>query len=139
VPLEDKASNGRQLSNPNGWVTWLAHRTVRWTHRQQPPPTVVLWLRAINTPNHLHSKHPSFPRFSFNTRASAFTPRHKSKESKPLQVPNPLQPFSDLRESFVRVLCALVAWIAFFLPHSCSQVNCNQSKRHQVCGGPCGV
>jgi hypothetical protein len=28
--------------------------------------------------------------FSFNTRASAFTPRHKSKESKPLQVPNPL-------------------------------------------------
>jgi hypothetical protein len=28
VPLEDKASNGRQLSNPNGWVTWLAHRTM---------------------------------------------------------------------------------------------------------------
>jgi hypothetical protein len=28
VPLEDKASNGRQLPNPNGWVTWLAHRTV---------------------------------------------------------------------------------------------------------------
>jgi hypothetical protein len=72
-------------------------------------------------------------------RHSAFTPRHKSKESKPLQVPNPLQPLSDLRECFVRVLCALVAWIAFFLPHSCSQVNCNQSKRHQVCGGPCGV
>jgi hypothetical protein len=28
VPLEDKASNGRQLSNPNGWMIWLAHRTV---------------------------------------------------------------------------------------------------------------
>jgi hypothetical protein len=28
VPLEDKASNGRQLPNPNSWVTWLAHRTV---------------------------------------------------------------------------------------------------------------
>jgi hypothetical protein len=28
VPLEDKASNGRQRPNPNGWVTWLAHRTV---------------------------------------------------------------------------------------------------------------
>jgi hypothetical protein len=28
VPLEDKASNGHQLPNPNGWVTWLAHRTV---------------------------------------------------------------------------------------------------------------
>jgi hypothetical protein len=28
VPLEEKASNGRQCPNPNGWVTWLAHRTV---------------------------------------------------------------------------------------------------------------
>jgi hypothetical protein len=28
VPLEDKASNGLKLPNPNSWVTWLAHRTV---------------------------------------------------------------------------------------------------------------
>jgi hypothetical protein len=28
VPLEVKASNGQKLPNPNGWVTWLAHRTV---------------------------------------------------------------------------------------------------------------
>jgi hypothetical protein len=28
VPLEDKASNGRKLPNPNDWVTWLVHRTV---------------------------------------------------------------------------------------------------------------
>ena len=28
VPLEDKASNGQKLKNPNGWVTWLVHRTV---------------------------------------------------------------------------------------------------------------
>jgi hypothetical protein len=28
VPLVDKASNGQKLQNPNGWVTWLAHRTV---------------------------------------------------------------------------------------------------------------
>jgi hypothetical protein len=28
MPLEDKASNGQKLPNPNGWVTWLAHRTV---------------------------------------------------------------------------------------------------------------
>jgi hypothetical protein len=27
---------------------------------------------------------------------------------------------------------------AFFYSHSYSQVTCNQSKRHQVCGGPCG-
>jgi hypothetical protein len=28
VPLEYKASNGHKLQNPNGWVTWLAHRTM---------------------------------------------------------------------------------------------------------------
>jgi hypothetical protein len=28
VPLEDKASNGQKLPNPNGWVTWLAHQTM---------------------------------------------------------------------------------------------------------------
>jgi hypothetical protein len=50
VPLEDKASNSQKLPNPNGWVMWLAHRTVRCTHRQQPPPTACWWLRAINTP-----------------------------------------------------------------------------------------
>jgi hypothetical protein len=29
--------------------------------------------------------------------------------------------------------------LAFFFSHSYSQVLCKQSKRHQVCGGPCGV
>jgi hypothetical protein len=28
VPLEDKASNGQKLPNPNSWVMWLAHWTV---------------------------------------------------------------------------------------------------------------
>jgi hypothetical protein len=49
-----------QRSNPNGWVTWLAHRTVRCAHRQQPSPTTVLVVGAINTPNRHHSRHPSF-------------------------------------------------------------------------------
>jgi hypothetical protein len=49
-----------QLSNPNGWVTWLAQRTVRCAHRQQPLPTAILVVGAINTPNHHTSRHPSF-------------------------------------------------------------------------------
>jgi hypothetical protein len=87
VPQEDKLSNGRRSQNPNGWVTWrrtrqcpVAHRTVRCALRQQPSPTACWWLRAISTPNHHNSKHPSLLKFSFNTRASAFTPRHKSKD-----------------------------------------------------------
>jgi hypothetical protein len=81
VPLDDKASNSQKLPNPNSWVTWLAHWTVRCAHRQQPAPTVNWWLRAINTPNHLYSNHPSIPLIAFNTRAIDFTPRHKSKRS----------------------------------------------------------
>jgi hypothetical protein len=49
-----------QRSNPNGWVTWLAHRTVRCAHRQQPLPMATLVVGAINTPNHHTSRHPSF-------------------------------------------------------------------------------
>jgi hypothetical protein len=49
-----------QWSNPNDWVTWLAHRTVRCAHRQQPLPTAILVVGAINTPNHHTSRHPSF-------------------------------------------------------------------------------
>jgi hypothetical protein len=33
-----QSSNSRNRQNPNGWVTWLAHRTVRCAHRQQPAP-----------------------------------------------------------------------------------------------------
>jgi hypothetical protein len=45
------------------------------------------------------SEHPGFHHFTFNTRASAFTPRHNSIESKSLQVLNPLQSPNDLREN----------------------------------------
>jgi hypothetical protein len=38
VPLEDKASNGRQLPNPNGWVTWLAARPVSGAPRDSGHP-----------------------------------------------------------------------------------------------------
>jgi hypothetical protein len=33
----------------------------------------------------------------------------------------------------------LFAWLAFFSFPCYSQVLCKQSKRHQLCGGPCGV
>ena len=61
VPLEDKASNGQKLPNPNGWVMWLAHRTVRCAHRQQPSPTALWWLRAINSPPTTTTPRSKFP------------------------------------------------------------------------------
>jgi hypothetical protein len=39
-----------------------------------------LVVEGYKYPNHHNSKHPSLLKFSFNTRASAFTPRHKSKD-----------------------------------------------------------
>jgi hypothetical protein len=83
VPLEDKASNGHVRSNPNGWVTWLAPID------SSPTPTVVWWLRAINTPKHLHSNHPRIQHSSFNTRAKCNAPRHKSKP--PIQSKSSIQ------------------------------------------------
>jgi hypothetical protein len=86
VPQEDNGANGRLLPNPNGWVMWrrsacpVAHQTVRCAHRQQPSPMAIWWLRAINTPNHHHSKHPRFLSITFITRALAFTPSHNSKD-----------------------------------------------------------
>jgi hypothetical protein len=34
---------------------------------------------------------------------------------------------------------ALVAWLAFFFLSFLLSKPCKRSKRHQLCGGPCGV
>jgi hypothetical protein len=61
-----------------------AHRTLNSACPVRPStvatPTACWWLRAINTPNHHHSKHPRFMSITFITRALAFTPRHNSKD-----------------------------------------------------------
>jgi hypothetical protein len=81
-----------QWSNPNGWVTWLAHRTVRCAHRQQPLPTATLVVGAINTPQPPHFKASKFSDFIFNTRASAINTRHKfnriKASSSPISTPS---------------------------------------------------
>jgi hypothetical protein len=74
----------QKLPNPNGWVTWLAHRTVFGGAPDCPvrPSTATLPIGClVVAPNHLHSNHPSIPHIAFNTRAIDFTPRHKSKRS----------------------------------------------------------
>jgi hypothetical protein len=127
VPLEDKTSNDRLLQYPNGWVTWLAHRKVfggapDYLVRPStaPCPYGKLVVEGYKYTNHHHFKHPSFLRFSFNTRASAFTPRHNSKESKPLQVPNSFQTLvtreSDLFVFFVLLLIGSLPSFLILVP-----------------------
>jgi hypothetical protein len=89
VPLEDKASYGRLHLNPNGWVTWLAHRTVSGAPiDSSPSPTVVWWLRAINTPQppplqlSKHSSH--FIQYKSKVQHS----KSQIKATDPIKVPN---------------------------------------------------
>jgi hypothetical protein len=56
-----------QQSESNGWMTWQAHRTVRWRTGLYGVPcdsslhqTASLVVGAINTPTTHHSLHPSF-------------------------------------------------------------------------------
>jgi hypothetical protein len=38
-----QSSNGRNRQNPNGWVTWLAHRTVSGAPIDSSPPQRLFW------------------------------------------------------------------------------------------------
>jgi hypothetical protein len=84
-----------QRSNPNGWVTWLAHRTVRCARRQKPSLTTILVVGAINTPNHPTFMASKFSAFTPHTRAIAFNTRHKQRDQILSQVRNYFKQISD--------------------------------------------
>jgi hypothetical protein len=89
-----------QRSNPNGRVTWLAHRTVRCrtvrcAMRQQPPPTAHLVVGAINTPNHPPFIASKFSAFKHLTRAITFNIRHNQRDQILSQVQISFQSNSD--------------------------------------------
>jgi hypothetical protein len=84
-----------QRSEPNGRVTWLAHRTIRCAMRQKPSPTVTLVVGAINTPNHPPFIASKFLAFKPHTRAIAFNTRHKQRDQILSQVRNHSKQISD--------------------------------------------
>jgi hypothetical protein len=91
-----------QRSNPNGWVTWLAHRIVSGGTPDCPvrpstaaSPTTTLVVGAINTPNHHTSRHPSFQTSHSIQELVQSIQDTNQIESKPLQVPFLLQANSD--------------------------------------------
>jgi hypothetical protein len=84
-----------QRSKPNGLVTWLAHRAVRCSIRQQPSPMVILVVGAINTPQPPHFNASKFLAFKPHTRALDFIPRHKQRDQILSQVQRSFQSNSD--------------------------------------------
>jgi hypothetical protein len=84
-----------QRSEPNGLVTWLAHRTVRCAMRQKPSPTVTLVVGAINTPNHPPCIASKFSAIKPHTRAPDFIQRHNQRDQILSQVWNHSKQISD--------------------------------------------
>jgi hypothetical protein len=104
-----------QRSEPNGQVTWLAHRTVRCAIRQQPPPTVNLVVGAINTPQPPHFNASKFSAIKPHTRAIDFIQRHKQEiKSSPKSKDHSNQIVTSERDNCVHL--SSCAWIAFLLP-----------------------
>jgi hypothetical protein len=91
-----------QWSEPNGRVTWLAHRTVRWRTGLSGAPcdsslhqTASLVVGAINTLNHPPFIVSKFSAFTPHTRAIAFNTRHKQRDQILSQVRNHSNQISD--------------------------------------------
>ena len=82
-----------QRSNPNGLVSWLAHRTCPVHHTTvSHHQTTSLVVGAINTPNHPTFKSSKFSISQLLTRALAFNSRHTKEIKSSL---NSTQSFSD--------------------------------------------
>jgi hypothetical protein len=84
-----------QRSNPNGPLTWLAHRTVRCVMRQTASQRPLLVVGAINTPTTPHSMASKFSTFQHITRAMAFNSRHNQRDQILSQVRNHSKSNSD--------------------------------------------
>jgi hypothetical protein len=137
---KSQCSNGRPRQNPNDWVTWLAHRTVRCAHRQQPTLAVVLVVEGYN-----------YPPITSTPTIQAFTTPHSIQEQRATLQDTNQSHRSDqspqfnssalglVRGSFLCFFVALVAWLAFFFLSFLFSKSCKRSKRHRLCGGPCGV
>jgi hypothetical protein len=61
------------------------------------------------------------------------------KASDRIKVPNSTLTFRTCEEIDLCSFVALVAWFAFFFLSFLLSKPCKRSKRHQLCGGPCGV
>jgi hypothetical protein len=141
-----QSSNGRNRQNPNGSVTWLAHRTVSggapdcpvrpltdslpngwfggWGYKY-PPTTTTPSIQVFQTSHSIQELVQSIQDTIQKNQSLSKSQTH----SKHLVT----------RERVLLVFFELLFLDRFLLPHSCSSSTCNQRKRHQLCGGPCGV
>jgi hypothetical protein len=124
-----------QRSNPNGWVTWLAHRTVRCALRQQSSPTAILVVGAINTPQPPLFKATKHSLLLIQYKRNTQHSKTQIKAFDQIKVHNSTLVFRTCEKIDLCSFVVPVAWLAFFFLSFLLSKPCKQSKRHQLCGG----
>jgi hypothetical protein len=88
-------SNGRLRQNSNGWVTWLAHRTVSGGAADYPvrpsaaaTPTVVLVVEGLNTPQPPPLQPSKHSTLSIQYKSKVQHSKTQIKATDPIKVPN---------------------------------------------------
>jgi hypothetical protein len=112
-----------QRLNPNGLLTWLAHRTVSGAPCDSSLPTAIFGGWGYKYPNHPTFNGIQVFHLQHITRAITFNSRHsKEIKSSPKSGITPNQIVT--RESDICVHLSSCAWITSFLSHSsCDQTH----------------
>jgi hypothetical protein len=138
-----RSSNGRTLTV--GWRGWrtgqrpVAHQTVRCACRQQSSPTTILVVGAINTPQPPLFKAPKHSLLLIQYKSNTQYSMTQIKATDRIKVHNSTLVFRTCEKINLCSFVVLVAWLAFFFLSFLLSKPCKESKRHQLCGGPCGV
>jgi hypothetical protein len=135
-----------QRSNPNGWVTWLAHRTVSGGALDCPvrPSTAEFPNGHFGGWGYKYTQPPLFkaPKHSLLLIQYKSNTQHSKtqiKASYQIKVHNSTLVFRTCEKISLCSFVVLVAWLAFFFLSFLLSKPCKQIKRHQLCGGSCGV
>jgi hypothetical protein len=107
-------SNGRPRQNPNGWVTWLAHRTARCAHRQQPPPTVVLVVEGYKYPQPPPLQPSKHSLLLIQYKSKVQHSKTQIKATNPIKVPNSILVFRTCERITCISCCSCLLGLAFF-------------------------
>src|SRR5688572_2001484 len=113
--------------------------SVRCAIRQQTSPTAVLVVEGYKYPQpplFKTSKHSLLLiQYKSNTQHS----KTQTKASDQIKVPNSTLVLRTCEKIGLCSFVVLVAWLAFFFLSFLLSKPCKRSKRHQLCGGPCGA
>jgi hypothetical protein len=131
-----------QWSNPNGLLTWLAHWIVSGGAPDCPVrhATAAFQRPLCGGWGYKYPNHPTFIGIQVFHSSTPYKSQHSIQDTpkrlNPLPTPHKALVIreSDLSCSFE--LLRLDRFFSSFI--LVIKIDCNQGKRHQLCGGPCG-